>query len=69
MIKNECVEGTGIQEGWEIVVEHVKKEFSHLNGSGLKNLGRVVLTQSVINTENAKPVRNGISRKILESDT
>ena len=51
------------------MVEHVKKEFSHLNGSGLKNLGRVVLTQSVINTENAKPVRNGISRKILESDT
>ena len=44
------------------MAERVKKEFSDLNGTGLKNLGRVVLTQSLINTEDAEPVRNGFSR-------
>ena len=62
MIKDECVEDTGIEEGRVTVVERVKNEFSDLNDSGLKSLGRVVLTRSVINTEDAEPVRSGISR-------
>ena len=62
MIKNECVEGTESEEERGTVVERLKKEFSDLNDSGLKCLGRVVLTQSVINTEDAEPVRSGISR-------
>ena len=62
IINNECVEGTGIEEGWVTVVERLKKEFSVLNGSGLKNYGKVLLTHSVINTEDAEPVRNSNSR-------
>ena len=44
------------------MVERLKKEFSVLNGSGLKNYGKVLLTHSVINTEDAEPVRNSNSR-------
>ena len=62
MIKNECVEGTESEEERGTVAERLKKEFSDLNDSGMKCLGRVVLTQSVINTEDAEPVRSGISR-------
>ena len=62
MIKNYCVDGTGIEKGRGVVVERVKKEFSDLNGSGLKSLGRVLLTQSAINTEDSEPVRTVIRR-------
>ena len=61
MIKNECVESAGIIERRVKIVESVKslkEEFPNLNGSGLKNLDRVVLAQSVIDTEDSESVRN-----------
>ena len=45
LVEDECVEETRIEEERVTVVEGVKKEFSYLNGSALKNLGRVVLTR------------------------
>ena len=60
--EKECVESKGIGEERVIVVERVKKEFTDLNGNWLKNLSRVLLTQPVINSKDAEPVRNGISR-------
>ena len=56
MIRNECAKKVKGETEIDEMVSKIKKEFSDLDGSGFKNLGKVMLKQPAMNTGNAIPV-------------